>query len=447
MDFLIYYETVQREYENACLLKAELERRGYSVKLCATAFTDHWKRFFYTSKVSIVHGFYGDNPQRITKFKKTVTAKVINLQYEQFLEMDEKGLPSVRPEGDCKKAYHICWGKAGADNLRKCGVEEDHILECGPIQFDLVREDFSGYFYSKEELGKQFGLDSEKKWVMFISDFANTSFDGEIIRTSGDYIINEWVEYESKASRLLMRYIQKFIAVHPEIIYIYRPHPSEGIKKELYELEEKYTNFKCIRNYSIKQWIYVVDKLNTWNSTAIAEAYIGRKNCVVIDIAENEMIEEYWNWKIDIIDPSKTIHTYEEFEFENLNNYEFDLKHFPIDLNQFKLYYGTAWEKEPIYLQLCDLFEKIYKDDNCLEKFTNHKYEEIKKLIMFSFKWSLREKILLYIFPIVNRIFPTKCKPDERHILYDHKRLKEIQNRIKRYVLEISPKYRKCNRK
>lgn len=36
MDFLIYYETVQREYENACLIKAELERRGYTCFICNT---------------------------------------------------------------------------------------------------------------------------------------------------------------------------------------------------------------------------------------------------------------------------------------------------------------------------------------------------------------------------------------------------------------------------
>lgn len=443
MDFLIYYETVQREYENACLLKAELERRGYSVKLCATIYTDYWKSFFYSPKVSVVHAFYGDIPAFVTKLKKSVKAKVINLQYEQLVMSNEQGLILQRPKGDCKKAYHICWGKAGADNLRKCGVENGHILECGPIQFDLAKEEFSGYFYNKEELGRQFGLDSKKKWVMFISDFAFTSFDGEIMRTSGDYIKDERLEYESKACRLLMGFIQQFVAAHPEIIYIYRPHPSENVKRELYELEEKYANFKCIRNYSIKQWIHVVDKLNTWNSTAIAEAYIGRKNCVVIDIAENEMTEEYWNCKIDIIDSSKTIHTYEEFEFENLNNYEFDLNHFPINFDQFEFYYGTSWKKEPIYLKLCDLFEKVYNDDNYLEEFTNHKYKETKKRVMASFMKSLRGNIRFYTFPVINKIFPSKCKPDERHILYEPKRLKKIRKKIKKYVLAVSPKYRK----
>lgn len=440
MDFLIYYETVQREYENACLIKSELERRGYSVKLCATIYTDYWKSFFYKPKVNIVHGFYGESPGHITKLKKKVTTKVVNLQYEQLVELGEDGLPVQMPKEDCKRAYHICWGEAGANNLRKCGVEENHIIECGPIQFDLVREEFSKYFYSKEELGRQFGIDSQKKWILFISDFAYTSYNGQII----DKNIRkaEVLNYEAKANKLIMGFIKQFLGKHSDIIYIYRPHPSENIKSEMYELEKEYDNFRCIRELSIKQWIHVVDKLNTWNSTAIAEAYVCKKNCMVIDIDESEMTEDCWNYKIDIIGKSKAIHTYSEFEKENLNYCNFEPKQFPMDFKQFEAYYGTAWKNEPVYLQLCDFLERVYRNDSYTEKFSNRKYKEIRMIMIKAFFYSLRGNIRLYTFPIINRIFPSKCKPDERHVLYAPQKLKNIRNRINKYVLELSPKYR-----
>ncbi len=440
MDFLIYYETVPREYENACLLKYELERRGYSVKICNTIRRDFWKSRFYSPKVVIVPGIYNDSGVNffINKDRKQKKQKVVDLRYEQLVTKDKNGAPMNLPKDWAKPVYHICWGEAGVEELSSFGIDKKYLVKIGPLQFDLARKEFSGYFKTRQEIADEFGIDKDKKWVLFVSSLAYGMLSKEEAeRMAKETIIPyflDYTEYMRKMVVLLREWIERFLNRHPDVYYIYRPHPSEPMTKEFDVLLKKYPNFRVIRDYSVKQWFRVTDIVNTWNSTAIMEGYYCKKRCCVIDIPKEE---KYQKFRILSIDQNKIIRTFEEFEEFNMATKDFDENDYPIERKESAYYYNNM-QDIPVYYQLCDFLEKVLKNDSYYEVYSPVITEKMQKALKNAEKMTLRGNVQLLTFPFINRIFPSKCKMPSLLEQHRSKRLKKIENKIKKEVMKVS---------
>ena len=87
---------------------------------------------------------------------------------------------------------------------------------------------------------------------------------------------------EQSSYDLALRWFDDFLRGHNDVIFIYRPHPSEFVTDRLQILETKFKHFKVIKDYSVKQWILASDTLITWMSTSIIEAYFAGKSCYII---------------------------------------------------------------------------------------------------------------------------------------------------------------------
>lgn len=435
VDFLIYYETVQREYEDNCLLKAELERRGYSVMICNTLRVDFWKSFFVRPEVIIVPGFYGGRCiQRVLKMKKRIDAKIVNLQYEQIVSLSEEGNNTQMPLGDEKNAYHVCWGEQSYKSCLKNGVSSEHLLRMGAMQFDLLRKEFSDYFLSRENICMQYNIHPERKIILFISDFAFITYGQgayDMLFSDLGEEARDVIEYEKKSYDYIIGFIMRYIKSHPEVEFIYRPHPSELNNEQLEAIAEDFPNFHIIVDLNIKQWIKISDKINTWNSTAISEVYFAKKPCLVVDIPKEELTPAANNYRIRIIDDGKKATTYDEFEEWNDTEHEFNDNDFPINHYYFDSYYGYTEMNTPVYKKICDKLETIFMGSEYLQPFRKDSTlkERIKQLRQF--RYTLRGNIRLVIFPIINYFFSSKCRIDKYLAQHNPKALLAVYSKIK----------------
>lgn len=439
VDFIIYYETVQREYENACLIKAELERRGYSVMICNTIRVDYWKSFFIKPKVIIVHGFYGGHCiPFVTKIRKKINAKVLNLQYEQIVSLSDDENSTQMPSNDERKAYHVCWGPKNYMSCLKNGVDSAHLLRLGAIQFDLQRKEFSDYYISREELCEQYGLHSERKIILFISDFAFLTYGRQsaynMLRQELGEDAYDVIDYEKKSYDYIMGFIQRYIKSHPEVEYVYRPHPSELKNEQLDIIKDSNPNFHIISELNVKQWIKICDQINTWNSTAISEVYFEKKPCLVIDIPQEELTPPAVNYRIRIIDDSKKITTYNDFEEWNDSINCFSEDEFPINRKTFNEYYGYTDFKRPVYIKLCDELEKIYENNDYMQLYNNNVPLNERLHQLKYFKATLRGNIRFIVFPIINHFFKSKCKIDKYLAQHDPKVLSKVYKKVQEQV-------------
>lgn len=351
-DVLIVYELRNRELENAALLAAELEFRGLSVSF---ANVTSLKRYFTKAKLVVAPHLYNDfHVIAIAKNFWLSQKRIIDLQYEQVLcENDHEGIHN--PTGEAKEAQHIAWGEAQYRSYIEHGIKEENIHVTGHMAMDFVRNEFESYFLNREEIASKFCLDKSKEWVLFISSFSycnrtEKELDALEKMFAGTRV---FAEFSNSSQRVILDWLKQIAIKYPDKTFIYRPHPAEKSSKVLKQIEVEIPNFRCIPDLSVRQWVKVCNKLYTWYSTSIADAYYSGRNCQII-----RPIEIPKGYEVDIMVGASFITNIDEFETSLTTNVEL----FPISDKQMEYYYGEK-DVKPAFIKVADLCETMRGSD------------------------------------------------------------------------------------
>ncbi|MBQ7917420.1 MAG: hypothetical protein IJ310_01235 [Clostridia bacterium] len=358
-DFLFVYEVKNRELENICLLKYELEKRGYSVAIRETWRAIHYPYAKVNAKVVISFACYDNSQiQYMSSFAKDVE-KIINLQWEQLYtigdEEDENCLFRIKELAT--QVTHICWGQFNYDRLTNIsGVKPINLTLAGQLSFDFFKPNLKGYYLSREEILKKYNINPNQKVYLFISSFSYVDMPDEELKTGVfAQTANDSLEFKRisfKSQQEILVWVEEVLKKHKKIIFIYRPHPAEIGNKKLENLGKKYDNFKIIREHSVKQWIIACDKIYTWYSTSVAEIYAAGKNCSILrpyEISNRMDIRLYVGG--DFITKK------DEF----VEKYLGTNRKFPLDEKLVKYYY--KFSNRYSYKIICDKLEDVLKED------------------------------------------------------------------------------------
>lgn len=394
VDFLMSYEHKSRELESILLIKKELERRGYVVKLHGLYDKDFC---VYQSlrrmkpKVVVVPAAYDFGIISCFAYNLVgLNRKIVNLQWEQVLslkeEVDEKGYHN--PKGLAKQAVHLCWGSNTLNRLLKGGIDPKKAFVTGPVHLDLLRSDFNEYFLSREKLSEIFHLDYSKKWILFISSFSYcTISDTQLQSIADSYGLDDttyFKDFSLKSKEQILKWFELLLENETDKILVYRPHPDEvGKDSRLMELESKYSNFRIISDYPLKHWVKAVDNIFNWYSTSMADVFFANKPCQILRPVQIRSDQE-----VAILRNARFITQYEDF----LGSVNGDLKYFmSLDVDVIKGYYNFNLDARPCFLNVCDVLEKVH---------TSAKYD-----IKLSLNLKIRDFINRFKIPIGNYIF------------------------------------------
>lgn len=361
VDFLINYEHKARELDAICLIKAELERRGYSVEFSCTYDED---RVAFAqrkqAKVVVAPALYND--ACLYGFVYSIAGycrKVVNLQWEQSLTNQDESDPSFyqNPKESAIDALHFCWGDEPRNRLLRAGVRADRAVVVGPVQMDTLRPEFNAYYSGKAELARRYNLDAAKDWVLFISSFTFVNMTEEEyateVRCMGERL-HDFREISIMSKQHIIHWLELAIAKFPNKLFIYRPHPSENEDPSLLEIENKYTNFRIIQDLSVKQWIKCSDKILTWYSTAAAEVFYGNKTLTIL-----RPVYIPYEWEVTTYRNAAVINDCGHF-IDDLENTD---SRFPLDESLIRDYYQVQ-SATPSYMRACDVLEKVYNSDD-----------------------------------------------------------------------------------
>lgn len=351
IDYLILYEHKARELDNICLLKAELELRGYTVELYNIHQLKTLKYLTYKKpKVIVTSCLYDDVELNYYVYGTCGSIrKIVNLQWEQVLSEKWEKVNFHTPRNNAKYATHLCWGEACKNRLLENNVKNAIIT--GPMHMDFLRQEFIKFYKSKEEIIEEFNLNKNTKIVTYISSFtmANISNDDlEALNKRININFDDMQRMMITSKKETMKWIKNILK--EDITFIYRPHPNEKSDKELKELEKEYKNFRVISDLSVKQWILISDKIFTWISTSVVECYFANKKCGIL---RPNKIEEFLD--MVIYKNGDFISTYSEF-LEKINN---DFDEYPLDENLIKKHYEVT--EKAAYINICDVLEDVYK--------------------------------------------------------------------------------------
>lgn len=438
-DFVFIYEVKNRELENICLLRYELEKRGYKV-----AFVSFWDDYFkrkmpLNTKVTIVSALYDNDFLRRMNFNVINCDKFVNMQWEQVVTNSEAAKDSSYADklsgtkyfgvsGLAKKAMHICWGENNYNRLvDQFGVPEKNLCITGHITLDFLRPELRNYYLNRYELLKKFNLPFDKKVCLFISSFSLANYPSGDLKNVGiadnaGRDMCKTIELTQKSQKEVLLWIEKLLSENEDIVFIYRPHPAENNNINLVKMAKRYKNFYVIGDLSVKQWILCSDKIYTWMSTAIAEIYVAEKTCSIL-----RPVQIPFDFDIQVYNNAKYITEYDDFK----NTLDCDMP-FPIEETAFDKNYSID-KQYPTYKRICDWLEKIYENNeynmNCV-----HEVRTTKSLIKYNVymlltRMFIRNNITRKLW---RRIYPTSKLDLESYLYYkklyinNHSTKKEI---------------------
>ena len=364
VDFLFVYEVKNRELENICLLRYELERRGYSVEFINTWYYRNKPIPKIKAHVLVSFALYNDDVYSFVSKYCYEFKKIINLQWEQTVSIrDEKDPSSVYYiKGFPVKAVHIAWGIKTFERLISCGVKKDNVKITGHIGMDFLHEKLNSYYMSREELFNLYNIPIDKEVCLFISSFSaadslgsDNSGKEKVDDSSQGLIAYDWYEYVSVSTlsqNAVLEWISRILQKRDDLVFVYRPHPAEYTSAEFIEMLADKKGLFAISDHSIAQWIRVCDVITVWHSTSLAEIFFGKKSCHILRPVEMPLEMELALYK-----DAKLISTYREFErvFDNKSS------DFPVDEVMIRKYY--AQEDGLNYINVCNAFEEIIEGD------------------------------------------------------------------------------------
>ncbi len=374
LDFLFIYEHKVRELEALCLMKYELDRRGYQTKIVyvddavnASASTP-----IYHAKVLCTMACY-DNYTLFWHSKEFVKfEKVIDLQWENIVyPKDEQREDAYKNFwGIGKEVVHVSWGRQNVRRLLEVAhLDEKKVKLTGHVGMDFLREPLSRYYLSKEEVFAKYNIPMNKKVFLFASPYYGDCLTEKYIAGMRKAFGDDWGEYYKfmcDSQKEILKWFEKICIENSDIILIFRPHPGHSsIMAE--KLAGKCDNFRIISGESVKQWIVVCDKIYTGNSSVIVEAYFAKKMCQLLF-----PFPVTSGYELKLIADSGKITTYEEFKMSICGKEEV----FPIPTQNIEEIYLIDWNTAN-YVKFADMAEEVLQDNYyCLTKRQLRMYKE-----------------------------------------------------------------------
>ncbi len=433
-DFLILYEHIVRELDCDALLMAELRRRGYTVELRQLMQPKKLSYFLWRKpKVIVTSAMY--NNETLNSFVYNNVGrldKVVNLHWEEVLSKEQEESEFYGLTQNAAKCVHICWGPAARERILRTVPERNAVIT-GAMQLDFLLPQFEGFYLSRRQLAEQFGLDPEKRWLLYVSSFSCAWMDDQEVselESMTDLNFKDFKAVGRRSMEVTLDWFRRYLASHPDQLLIYRPHPSEWQSPPLMEMQRQYANFRVISDYSVKQWVQASDLVITWMSTSLAEIFFSGKGCIVL---RPEPLHD--DYDPVIYREVEAADSYEKLEAA----LEAGDPPFPVSEQLLRQHYSFLPEA-PAYRRVADLLEQVLRepprDHPFSEGYTPH-FNKLKFVSLIGLNLMARLKINPYWFRFLPKRF---LDATSRMIGYINKarlapgQLEQLIARMQRYI-------------
>lgn len=360
IDFMFIYEHKVRELENLCLLKYELDKRGYKTKIVYIEDEEACKAIkpIYYAKVVVMMACYQNSSIEWHTKNFVLFEKIIDLQWENIIyPKDEKDKRAFKNySGVAKEVVRVSWGEMNRRRmLDVVKMDPKKVKVIGHVGMDFLREEFDGYYQVRDKVLNEYHIDRNKKILLFISPYFSDYHTEEYLQKMCDWFGEGWRDYYINcmlpSKRTILEWVDRLCTEREDIYFVYRPHPGE-ISESAQSLMNKHNNFKVISDKSVKQWICISDKIYTGNSSTFVEAFFAKRMCYFLFPYPVPK-----GYELAILKHADKIIDWEGFK---RSVYE-EEGIFPVEENLINDIYAIDWN-EPTYIKFADMAEEVYKN-------------------------------------------------------------------------------------
>lgn len=360
LDFLFIYEHKVRELENLCLMKYELDRRGYRTQIIHIDDERALKAVkpIYHAKVVVLMACYENSSLEWHTKDFVKFEKAIDLQWENIVyPMDEKDTKAYKNySGIAKEVVRVSWGEMNRRRMLDVAkMDPKKVKLIGHVGMDFLRDELKGYYLSREEVLKEYQIPLDKKVYLFISPFFSDhlteSHITEMCRRFGEGWRAYYDVFMRNSKKVILEWMKRVCEEQKDVVFIYRPHPGET-SETANQMQKELPNFRVIGDKSVKQWILASDKVYTGNSSTFVEAFFAKKMCYML--FPYPAPEDY---ELAMIKGADKICDFEAFRKSTLEADE----RFPIREEVINEVYTIDWDK-PSYVKFADMAEDVLHD-------------------------------------------------------------------------------------
>lgn len=393
LSVVIVIEVFNREIISDVLIKSELEKRGYNVSLKRKSEDLCLKQ----CDILITPNGYNTSDYLNYRYRfNCKSGKIINLQWEQLFTRHDEENNYWTSDGQARSMVCLCWGKNRFEQLERAGVHRNNLYIVGPVHTDMMRDGFDRFWKSREEISKEYKLDMDKKWLLFISSLTfapKRSIYVENTKKLKNYVdFNERHDLESRSQEEILKWFERLLDEDKQIIIVYRPHPTEMESNVLGKIQFRHKGrFRVITDLDIKQWIKVSDILMLWNSTSVIECSMENKKCIILRPFSIRRPNEYI-----LYDDADMVSGYNDFKRKIYDTENI----FPVTKNMLSGYYDIS--SIPSFKRICDVIDKIALDNNYLNPDRMYEINRWKYLIR---RFILIKNVIKSIYCFLHRRF------------------------------------------
>ena len=316
IDVLYLYEFVARELDVACAVKSIAARR-------------------YGLKIHIDQHPFGELLSDLTRFRPHIVtlphvassnipyvlewpdAIYLNLMWEQILYKGNVRAKMPRGEFALRYMMHNAWSDLSASLLQEMGVPSEHIAVNGNPAYTLYTEPYRRLYNRRDELARQYRLDSDKAWIFFPENY-NWAFYDDV--QLNNFIIGGQTANEVYAMRDFCRVSFtdaikwcNIVAKTGCVELIVRPRPGTPLADFRSAVQQASghipDHLHIIKNESVREWIiarHVV--ISSYSTSLIEGAVAGTPTFILEPHPIPEFISMDWH------DLTPHIKTQAEFE-------------------------------------------------------------------------------------------------------------------------------------
>lgn len=236
----------------------------------------------------VVPYIYSDVPDydSVLPFRRlNEDCRVINLHHEQIASPVNEATQLPHGSLACNGCYHFVWGERYAESLAGLGIDQSLIFPVGNMRLEPVGP--SQHMKNRELLSDRYGLDIQKKWVIYCEGRLE-SYPSEEVRINhpffGSLERKEYIKWCNLQTGSLQA-TYKQLSMLPDSFFdecelIYRPHPGTNLSHVL-----RREILTCCE-MPISAWITACDLVVVWNSTTALEA-----NALGVPAVRHEPVE------------------------------------------------------------------------------------------------------------------------------------------------------------
>ncbi|WP_201523463.1 glycosyltransferase family protein [Aliarcobacter butzleri] len=333
VDVIFFVEHKDRELDSIKHIADKLKKMfNYKSVILSVNFHLHYL-FLYRPKLVVSFYISSVNHHPIPIIKMLYPdVKYLSMNWEQLLSPINLEFKKPRDKFTKEIIYHIAWDKNYFNYLVENNVKIENVNVTGNISLLLLKQTIDKEkerYY--DELDKKYSLSKYKRIIFFPMNLAWAFFNEKDLssRVQLGYDINTLNEHHELAKmylKKLLNWVSLSSHILNDYLFVIRPHPY--ITEDDYIEAFKSFNLNINKNvviskeYTIKEWLAVSDKIySNWSTVVYDANLMGLDSSLLSPFPRPKWLNVNWNDQVlNIKDYKKFIEDLKRNNIKESNN-------------------------------------------------------------------------------------------------------------------------------